>query len=111
VHCADLAEATIQAAPWQQLRRQVFLGSETFVDQRRRQLLQDRDLSEVPRAQRHPPSRCRRTSGGSRTGDTAIAAAYASGGFTLKQIGEYFAPHFLQVSRIARRVRDTRRAT
>jgi len=98
--------------PWQQLRRQVFLGSEPFVDQRCRQLLQDRDLSEVPRVRRRPPAKPLQGHVRLQTNQyTAIAAGDASGGYTLKQIGEYFALYFSQVSRIARRVRDARRAT
>lgn len=65
--------------PWSQLRSQLFLGSERFGKRLRRNLPRDRDLSEVPRAQRRPlpeyapvyPER-----------DKAIVAAYASGGFT-----------------------------
>jgi REP element-mobilizing transposase RayT len=107
-----VADGIEQPSPWQQLRHQVFLGSEIFVEQVRRQLPHDRDLSEIPRAQRRPhamsladyaqlhPNR-----------DAAIAAAYASGGYTLKQIGEYFGLHYAQVSRIARRPRDAKNKT
>jgi hypothetical protein len=38
--------------------------------------------------------------------DEAIAAAYASGGCTLKKVGAFFGLHYAQVSRIARKVRD-----
>jgi REP element-mobilizing transposase RayT len=41
-----------EPGPWEQLRHQVFLGSETFVDGVRRKLPSDRDLAEIPRAQR-----------------------------------------------------------
>ncbi|NEV65393.1 addiction module toxin RelE, partial [Thiorhodococcus minor] len=34
--------------------------------------------------------------------DQAIAAAYASGGYTLKQIGDYFGLHYARISRIVR---------
>ena len=36
--------------------------------------------------------------------DEAIRAAYATGAFTLTQIGAYFGLHYATVSRIARRV-------
>jgi len=38
--------------PWDQLKHQVFLGSESFVERVRRQLPPDPDLSEIPIAQR-----------------------------------------------------------
>ncbi|NEV63098.1 addiction module toxin RelE, partial [Thiorhodococcus minor] len=34
--------------------------------------------------------------------DQAIAAAYASGGYTLKQIGDHFGLHYARISRIVR---------
>jgi putative transposase len=43
--------------------------------------------------------------------DTAIAAAYASGGYTLPEVGAFFERHDAQVSRIARRIRDAKRKT
>lgn len=47
-----VAEGIGQPGPWEQLRHQVFLGSEPFVEGLRRRLPRDRDLSEVPLAQR-----------------------------------------------------------
>ena len=104
-----VAEGVGQPGPWEHLRHQVFLGSETFVEHLRRKLPRDRDLSEVPRAQRrslpkplpdyarmHPDR------------NEAIAAAYASGGYTLKTIGDYFGLHYAQISRIVRRTQDAK---
>jgi putative transposase len=145
-----------QPAPWEQLKHQVFLGSEEYVDNLRRRLPKDRDLSEVPRAQRRPlakplteyaalysdrdeaaliinPSRAvarwerrprrdwapvaprtalpqRWTDLRSRP-DEAIVAAYASGGYTLKQIGKYFDLHYSRISRIMRRAKETKGKT
>ena len=47
-----VAEGIGQPGPWEQLRHQVFLGSEPFVEGLRRRLPRDQDLSEVPSAQR-----------------------------------------------------------
>ena len=41
--------------------------------------------------------------------DEAIAAAYASGGYTLKAIGDYFGLHYAQISRVVRKMRDAKR--
>jgi REP element-mobilizing transposase RayT len=98
--------------PWEQLRHQVFLGSETFVEGVRRKLPSDRDLTEVPRAQRRrKPRPLFEYAQAHRDRDEAIAAAYASGDYTLKEIGAFFGLHYAQVSRIARKVRDAKYKT
>jgi hypothetical protein len=98
-----------QPGPLEQLRHQVFLGSDTFVEGRRRKLPSDRDLAEIPRAQRRrkpkPLPEYARTH---RDQDGAITASYASGGYTLKAIGMFFGLHYAQVSRIAPRGRDVK---
>jgi DNA-binding MarR family transcriptional regulator len=43
--------------------------------------------------------------------DEAIAAAYASGGYTMKAIGKHFGLHYSQVSRIVRRMENTKHQT
>ncbi|ESQ16350.1 MAG: hypothetical protein N838_26700 [Thiohalocapsa sp. PB-PSB1] len=74
-----------QPAPWEQLEHQVMLGSEEFVDNLRRRLPKDRDLSEVPRAQRRPLAKPLTEYAALYSDrDEAIVAAYASGGYTLK---------------------------
>jgi putative transposase len=98
-----VAEGIGQAGPWEQLRHQMFLGSEAFVENLRRRLPTDRDLSEVPRAQRRPPAKpLAEYAALYPDRDEAIAAAYASGGYTLKDIGQYFGLHYARVSRIVR---------
>jgi putative transposase len=101
-----------EPAPWQQLRHQIFLGSEAFVEGVRRKMPPDRDLMEVPRAQRRPRPKplveYARTYGDR---DGAIAAAYASGGHTLKEIAAFFGLRYAQVSRIARQVRGAKYKT
>ncbi len=64
----------------------------------------ERDLAEVPRAQRRPkPKPLVEYARICRDRDGAIAAACASGGYTLKEIGAFFGLHYAQVSRIARK--------
>jgi putative transposase len=92
-----------QPSPWEQLKHQVFLGSDAFVESMRRKLPQGRDLREVPQAKARPrakpladyasryPER-----------DQAIVAAYASGGYTMQDIGDFFGLHYSRVSKIVR---------
>jgi hypothetical protein len=52
-----VAEGKTLHSPWELLKHQVFLGSDAFVEQVRRALPTNRDLSEVPRAQRRSPAK------------------------------------------------------
>ncbi len=50
-----VAEGKGQPALWEQLKNQVFLGSDNFLASMRRQLPKNRGLREVPQAKRRPP--------------------------------------------------------
>jgi REP element-mobilizing transposase RayT len=102
---AFVAAGKGQPSPWEGLKHQIYLGSETFVEAMQRARPADTDLSEIPAVQKRPPPKplshyAKRHA----DRDTAIAQAYAGGGYTLKQIGEHFGLHYSRVSRIARRV-------
>ena len=89
-------------SPWHSLRNGVFLGSDAFVA-RHIDSLDDGSLAEVPRAQRQRQPKTLsgyRAASGSR--NAAIAAAYASGSYSLKEIGDYFGLHYSRVSRIVK---------
>lgn len=102
-----VADGIDRPGPWERLSHQVFLGSETFVERVRSVLPRDRDLSEVPRAQRRPPARPLAEYARLHPDrDAAMAAAYASGGYTLKAIGDYFGVHYTRVSHIIGGRRD-----
>ena len=98
---AFVAEGKNQPSPWEQLRNQIYLGNETFVNRLQRRLSPDKDLSEIPAAQRRPPAKplnyYARTC---RDRDEAIRKAFASGGYGLKAIGAHFGLHYSRVSRI-----------
>ena len=69
----------------------------------------DRDLCEVPRAQRQSlPKPLTDYAWMHPDRNEVIAAAYASGGYKLKAIGDYFGVHYAQ-SRIVRRMQDAKR--
>ena len=94
-----------QPRPWEKLSNQVFLGSEAFVDRMQGRIAAlDGDLNEVPATQRRarvePLERYR---GRCASRDEAIAVAYASGGYTMKEVGDFFGVHYSRVSRIVNR--------
>ncbi len=107
-----VAEGIGQPGRWAQLKQQVFLGSDAFVEELSRRLQKDRDLSEVPLAQRRPRAKplAEYVSLYSDR-DQAIAAAYASGGYRLKAIGDHFGLHDARISRIVRTAEEAKAKT
>ncbi|WP_303905228.1 REP-associated tyrosine transposase [Thiohalomonas denitrificans] len=107
-----VAQGRNQPSPWEQLKGQVYLGSETFVEKMQARLDNNKDLSEIPQKQRrtlpkplhhyakHFPGR-----------DSALVAAYASGGYSMKEIGDHFGLHYSYVSRIISRARNAKGKT
>jgi len=90
-----------QPTPWEHLRNQVFLGSEEFVSGLQKKIEADKDLSEIPRSQRRAkPKSIRHYERVAKSRNDAIMQAYASGGYSMKEIGEYFGLHYSWVSRI-----------
>lgn len=87
---------------WKQVNGQIFLGSDAFAEEMKRQLPKDRDLREVPRAQRRPGAQP--LSHYASLGDwrRAMAEAYASGDYTMRDIADYFGVHYATVSRAIR---------
>ncbi len=96
-----------QPSPWAQLRRQIFLGPDGFAEAMQRRFPHGRDLDEIPRAQRRRlanplavyeqeyPTR-----------NAAIVAAYASGDYTMLDIGNHFGLHHSHVSRIVQQAEE-----
>ncbi|MEA3276072.1 MAG: hypothetical protein U9Q81_12415 [Pseudomonadota bacterium] len=96
-----VAEGTGQPSPWGQLKQQVFLGSDAFVESMRRKVPKGRDLREIPQAKVRPIAKplahyARKHPDRNR----AIAAAYASGGYTMQEIGDFFGLHYSRISKI-----------
>ncbi len=92
-----------QPSTWDSLRGQIYLGSEGFVN-RMQALVSDRfAMAEIPRAQRRPLAKplahYRDTMADPKA---AMAAAYASGDYTMQEIATCFAVHYATVSRAAR---------
>ena len=103
---AFVAEGKNQPSPWEQLRSQVYLGSEAFVEKMQALVDSGKDLREVPLKQRRAvPKPLSHFSKSERSRDEAIVAAYASGGYSMKEIGDYFGLHYSYVSKIIGRAR------
>jgi hypothetical protein len=49
-----VADGKNQPSPWEDLKNQIFLGSEVFVEEMQRKVNRDQHLSEIPKTQRRP---------------------------------------------------------
>lgn len=92
-------EGVGRVSPWTRLQAQLFLGSDAFVESQltHRQGAMD---PECPQAQQRPVPPSIDEFGARYPRDEAIRKAYASGGYTLRAIGDHFGLHASRVSRI-----------
>ncbi len=97
-----VAEGVGEFDPWRAASGQVFLGDEAFIERVTRKAAAP--SREVPRRQRAWTSLAQ-IARLSPDRDDAIQAAYATGEWTLAQIGAHFGLHYATVSRIARRAK------
>ncbi len=93
---------------WESLEGQIYLGGAAFVEKMRRlghAKSKDAQLAEVPRAQRRAkPPALAVLSGRHPQRDQAMAAAFATGHYSLAQIGDHFGVHYSTVSRAVRKL-------
>ena len=88
-------EGKNQPSPWEQLRNQIYLGDEAFIEEMQCKMPVDQKLEEVPAVQKRQLPKplnyyVEKYSGR----DEAILKAYQSGGYSLKEVGEYFGLHY-----------------
>lgn len=88
---------------WQQLRGQIYLGSDAFI--KHMQATSDKSrIGEIPRAQRRPLAKpLEEYKHAFNDAQEAMAAAYASGDYTMQQVAEAFGVHYSTTSRAVRR--------
>ena len=90
-------------SPLEELRNQIYLGSESFVQEMHTLIDENKDLSEVPSSQRRRlPKTLDEYNEKANSRNEAIKLAYKSGGYSLKQIADYFDLHYTSISRIVR---------
>jgi len=84
---------------WGALRGQVLLGSGAFAKAAQHAAAKEQ-ITEIPQAQRRPlPLPLSDYEALTCSPEAAMAAAYASGGYTMAQIAAYFGVHYSSVSR------------
>jgi len=98
-----VAEGMHTPSPWLNLKSQVFLGSEQFVASMQTQLKELKDEIQIPRAQRRPPPpTLEAIERQAADRNSAIIAAYSTGGYTYQQLADYFGVFFTTIGRIVR---------
>ena len=105
-------EASLKAdggpSVWENLRHQVFLGSEDFVAAMRERARSEAgrrgSLAEIPKAQwQAPPPPLESFAAGGAGREEAMARAYLSGAYSQSSIAAHFGVHYSTVSRAVRR--------
>ncbi|WP_145999098.1 hypothetical protein [Oceanicoccus sp. KOV_DT_Chl] len=77
------------------------MGSDEFVGRILNHIDDTQELSEIPLKQRRPiPKTLTEYQEHAQNRNDAMVQAYASGGFSMKEIGKYFGLHYSRVSRI-----------
>jgi len=97
-----------QPSPWEQLRNQIFLGTDQYVDAIQTKLKLKQALSEIPKVQRSKVAKpldyylnkCKDR-------NQAIVNAYQSGGYSMKEVGAYFGVHYSSVSKIIKQAENS----
>ncbi len=104
-----VSEGKNQPSPLVKLKNQIFLGDESFVEDMQAKLDQDRDLSEVPSAQKKKPAKpigsyLEKAS----TRNEGIYLAYRNGGYNMKAISDELGLHYSTVSKIIKAFDNSR---
>ncbi len=79
----------------------MYLGSEDFIEKIQSLIEDEKELSEIPSSQRRPKAKeLAYYDASSQNRNEGIVKAYRSGGYTLKEIGNYLGVHYSTVSGI-----------
>ncbi len=88
---------------WDDLRQQIYLGSDDFVDKHQKLISRKQDLDDIPALQKRAmPKPISYYQKKYKNEKQAITQAFLSGGYTLKEIGDYYGKHYTTISRIVK---------
>ena len=89
---------------WDDLRHQIYLGSEDFVNKHQKLVSKKQDLDDIPALQKKAiPKPISYYQNNCKSESQAITQAFLSGGHTLKEIGDYYGKHYTTISRIVKK--------
>lgn len=88
---------------WDDLRHQIFLGNEDFINKHQKMIRKKKDLDDIPALQKSAvPKPIKYYQNKCKSENQAITQAFLSGGHTLKEIGDYYGKHYTTISRIVK---------
>jgi hypothetical protein len=88
---------------WNNLRHQIYMGSDEFIDKHQDLISQKQDLDDIPALQkRATPKPISYYQKKYKNENQAITRAFISGDHTLKTIGDYYGKHYTTISRIVK---------
>lgn len=96
-------------SPWKEVKGQLYLGDENFIDKIKELIKSQETLKEIPRIQRYitkPSLEEIFKHGDKKLKDKAVHEAHIQYGYTLKAIAEYLGVHYTTVSRVVKKVED-----
>ncbi|MGR8981685.1 MAG: transposase [Gammaproteobacteria bacterium] len=104
-YCDFVRAGLRQPSPWQQLKNQIFLGTDHFVNEMQCKIDPEQSLNDVPKKQKQAPVKSlayfseRYT-----TRQESMARAYLTGHYTLAEVGNHFGVSYATVSRAVKLV-------
>jgi putative transposase len=99
-----VADGSGQPSPWTQLKNQIYLGSEEFVEEMQGRIDAQQPLDEIPAEQKRPVAReLAYYADRFAPRDLAIAEAYRSGAYSMGEIAAHFGVGRMTVSRAVKR--------
>ena len=88
---------------WTDLKKQVYLGDDKFINKLQKKIDKKESLEEIPALQKRAVAKpLTFYQNKYKDEHTAITAAFLSGGYTMKEIGDYFGKHYTTISRIVK---------
>ena len=104
-----VADGKGQPSPLKELRNQIYLGDDSFVETLQAMVEKDVDLSEVPSAQKRPLAKSiRKYIETASSRNEGIFLAYRSGAYTMKAIADDLGLHYSIVSKIIKSFEKSR---
>jgi hypothetical protein len=104
-----VAEGKSQPSPRENLKNQIYLGSDQFVDDMQRRIERPDLPSEIPSSQRRSSAKSlQHYADVASSRNEAIVLSHSSGGYGMKEIGDFFGLHYSRISRI---IREAKRKT
>ena len=95
-----VGEGKHQPGPWQGLKNQIYLGSDQFVQDMQKRIPLNHSLNDIPKQQRRVPGKpLEYYLDRHKERDQAMAEAYRSGTYSMREIGEFFEVSRMTVSR------------